>query len=139
MGWRGGTETNRAGVKRRGAEEKRVKRMREREHDNDRVSERGSVNERQTERDESMWNIKGDRHCHLSHCTSVSLTLPLSIFFHLSFYTARNFLLLFFKPSPSAHFLFSLLPPITNPHFLSLASTNSLSPPSFLLLLLIFF
>lgn len=80
MGSRGGTETNRARAKRRRAEKKRVKRKRVCEHDNDRVSERGSVNERPTERDESMWNTKGDRHRHLSHCTSGSLTLPLSIF-----------------------------------------------------------
>lgn len=85
MGSRGGTETNRARVKRQGAEKKRVKRMRGCEHDNDRVSERGSLNERPTERDESMWNTKGDRHRHLSHCTSVSLTLPLSVFFFLYF------------------------------------------------------
>lgn len=49
MSRKGGTEMNRARVKRRGAEEKRVKRMREREHDNDGASERGTVNERQTE------------------------------------------------------------------------------------------
>lgn len=72
-------------VERRGAEKKRVRRMRECEHDNDRVSERGSVNERLTERDESMWNTKGET-------TATSLTArlylslsPLFVFLYCSF------------------------------------------------------
>lgn len=51
MGSRGGTEATGARVKRRGAENKRVKRLRERERDNDRVSGRAGVNERLTEKD----------------------------------------------------------------------------------------
>lgn len=85
-------------VERRGAEKKRVRRMRECEHDNDRVSERGSVNERLTERDESMWNTKGET-------TATSLTARL----YLSLSAFRIFILLFhiylFFKSPSPHLL----------------------------------
>ena len=107
--------------------------MRECEHDNDRVSGRGSVNERPTERDESMWNTKGDRHCHLSHCTSVSLTLAIFPFLYLLAYLFSTCLFTlsftFLKPSSLSHFLFFffLCHLISKPHFLSSASF-SLSP-----------
>lgn len=130
---RGGTETNRARVKRRGAEKKRGKRMRKCQHDNDRVSERGSVNERLTERDEFMWNTKGDRHCHLFHCMSASLTLFLSL--PLPFFTCLFILLstLFCFLQTLSHCFFRLsflcqLPSLT------LVSTISASTPSFLFL-----
>lgn len=113
MGSRGGTETNRARVKRRGAAEKKGKKERECEHDNDRVSERAGVNERQAERererDESMWNTKGE-----TDAANLSLTVRL----YLSLSPSSSFATFFFtclflccsphlKKIPSAHFLFS--------------------------------
>lgn len=77
-------------VERRGAEKKRVRRMRECEHDNDRVSERGSVNERLTERDESMWNTKGETLPPLSLRACISHSLRFSYF-----YTALSHLFIF--------------------------------------------
>lgn len=77
-------------VERRGAEKKRVRRMRECEHDNDRVSERGSVNERPTERDESTWNTKGETLPPLSLRACISHSLRFSYF-----YTALSHLFIF--------------------------------------------
>lgn len=77
-------------VERRGAEKKRVRRMRECEHDNDRVSERGSVNERLTERDESTWNTKGETLPPLSLRACISHSLCFSYF-----YTALSHLFIF--------------------------------------------
>lgn len=71
-------------VERRGAEKKRVRRMRACEHDNDRVSERASVNERPTERDESMWNTKGETLPPLSLRACISHS-PLFVFLYCSF------------------------------------------------------
>lgn len=102
------------GVKRRGAEKKRVRRMRECEHDNDRVSERASVNERPTERDESMWNTKGETLPPLSLCACVSHSLRFSYF-----YTSPSHLFIFFKsPSPPCF----VPPPFPNSHVLVLPS-----------------
>lgn len=120
-GARGGTETNRARVNRRGAEQKRgEENERGCERDNDRVSERGSVNERPTERDESMWNTKADRHYHLS----LSPSLPPTFFFsHISLHCS---LLSFTFLKTICHCSFPSSPPVPPP----LSSPRFLSPPS---------
>lgn len=142
----GGTETNRARVKRRGAEKKRVKRMRvrawqwqsERARECEWKADRKGMNpcgtQKETDTATSL-TVRLDLSLSLSPSFSFSTShlffLPVSLYCSLLSFASL-------KPSPSAHFLlffiFSVQPPLSNPHFLSLASTISPSPPPFLFL-----
>lgn len=106
MRWRdGGRDKKSRGKKARSWEEKN--------DENEKVrgwqwrSERASVKERPTEWDESMWNTKGDRHCHLSDTLFLSLQ-PLNFIFlqPVSFCTVPQ--------------LPSLYPPPDHPSFCSI-------------------
>lgn len=106
------TGTNRARVKRRGAEKEKGEKN---ESASMTMTEGGRECEwtgmKSTERHESMWNTKEDRRCHLTHPTPASLPLlhlflPPS-FCHLSLY---SLLLCTFlkKTSLCAHYLLFL-------------------------------
>lgn len=131
------TETNRAGVKRRGAEKGKGWKEWECKHDNDRESERGSVNEKA---DRKAWiHVEHKRRQTVpppSLYVSISHSLHLSFFphtfCHLSFYTALYFSLLFLFFFFLNHlrvliFFFPVPPPLPNPRSLPLAPTSDFS------------